>query len=903
MENEKQLVKKEYSLLEDEDTYIKEIKNGNINIHNIPKKALTYLICLEGVKRHGAFLRYVPEELMTPEICIEAIKSFEYSAKYIPEKMRSKAFYTTLFKECPKVFSQIPKKYLSDEIIQKALSYDGANLRYIDEKNRTKEICLMALERNPMALEFVPVRLKKEQLYVDMFERDYRVFTLLPDSLRTLDRCISALNRAFEYIQTGETKNVMAKEIAAVIPKKYQKKNEIIELERKTGARRFVTKLYDDEKKIFYIKEVLYFLEDTEKNYIEKTFKNFDDFYNYLNQNLQGTDLYNYNFEGINLNEYNIDGAYIKSDILVRYGLYDDEYYNETIEKHVEESADFDNEEIEMSLVKPENIIHDLVEVNSLNERNNKIYYISDIHLCHKLKKKFPVRATKREIFKYLVELIDKMLKTSNGSSWRECLFIGGDVSSSYEITKMFYRILRNKWHGSIIAILGNHEIWNMENEMNCNGLDEIVEKYRQFFNELRITLIQNEIVFDVGNKYIERFKAINEEELLKMQVEELRNLSIESRMIILGGIGFSGLNPIHNANLGLYRNTVSTLKEDKIETEKFTKIYNKVREIFEKDKVIVFTHTPKDNWSTEDYNKNWIYVSGHTHRNEFFCTTEKTVYSDNQIGYENTSIGLKFFEVENKADVLRYYEDGIYKITRAQYLKFYRGLNVGSIDFNVVEGIIYMLKRDSLYMFLYLNEKEKLYLLKGGQRIKLEIQNIEYYYERMLYFQKIINNAVGGYNSLLKHISNEIKAIGGTGTIHGCIVDIDFLNHIYVNPNDGKLSSYFALNMVDKYIYTSVGELLEKECPELYNNYIKLLKGSNEIKLLTGEKAELKELSNITYLKDTLMYSPSNQMKTIQYLTEMNVVRFWNDEIIDKFIAENEVKELTEEKEILKLK
>ena len=28
--------------------------------------------------------------------------------------------------------------------------------------------------------------------------------------------------------------------------------------------------------------------------------------------------------------------------------------------------------------------------------------------------------------------------------------------------------------------------------------------------------------------------------------------------------------------------------------------------------------------------------------------------------------------------------------------------------------------------------------------------------------------------------------------------------------------------------------------------------------------------MSNVTYLKDTLMYSPSNQMKTIQYLTEM---------------------------------
>ena len=30
-------------------------------------------------------------------------------------------------------------------------------------------------------------------------------------------------------------------------------------------------------------------------------------------------------------------------------------------------------------------------------------------------------------------------------------------------------------------------------------------------------------------------------------------------------------------------------------------------------------------------------------------------------------------------------------------------------------------------------------------------------------------------------------------------------------------------------------------------------------------------------------MYSPSRQMLTIQYLTELNVIRFWNDEIIDK--------------------
>jgi hypothetical protein len=45
----------------------------------------------------------------------------------------------------------------------------------------------------------------------------------------------------------------------------------------------------------------------------------------------------------------------------------------------------------------------------------------------------------------------------------------------------------------------------------------------------------------------------------------------------------------------------------------------------------------------------------------------------------------------------------------------------------------------------------------------------------------------------------------------------------------------------------------------------------------------QIQNVSITEFVPDTLMYSPSRQMLTIQYLTELNVIRFWSDEIIDK--------------------
>lgn len=78
----------------------------------------------------------------------------------------------------------------------------------------------------------------------------------------------------------------------------------------------------------------------------------------------------------------------------------------------------------------------------------------------------------------------------------------------------------------------------------------------------------------------------------------------------------------------------------------------------------------------------------------------------------------------------------------------------------------------------------------------------------------------MSSYTDALLEVSKVIKAIGGVGTIHGCIVNIDYYNHIYINPIDRKLTPYFAYDMEQKHVYKDLYTLLEDKKPILLSGY-----------------------------------------------------------------------------------
>ena len=168
---------------------------------------------------------------------------------------------------------------------------------------------------------------------------------------------------------------------------------------------------------------------------------------------------------------------------------------------------------------------------------------------------------------------------------------------------------------------------------------------------------------------------------------------------------------------------------------------------------------------------------------------------------------------MDDRYDCFTDYEDGVYEITAQEYEDFARGKNI-LMTFNRQVNVLHMLKRNGYYCFIHENKTGGLSILNGGSLKRLETTDVQYYYENMDNVIASINAPLAKYSAYQEKIAREIKKIGGSGRIHGCIVDIDFYNHVYVNPFDGTITGYWAENIINKLVYPDVPTLLEAECP-----------------------------------------------------------------------------------------
>ncbi len=492
-----------------------------------------------------------------------------------------------------------------------------------------------------------------------------------------------------------------------------------------------------------------------------------------------------------------------------------------------------------------------------------KISYVSDIHLMHRLEKCKSIY----DIEFTIKDIINNLLKDSS-----KILLIGGDVSSDFNFYKLFIselskKLKHNYTYLKVIFILGNHELWSFEN----NEMKDIINKYKNLILSNEMYFIHNNLLYIEENQ----LKEISEEEINALSYNEIRDRLKKSNLIISGGLAFSGYNNKFNANNGIYKYTINREQEIN-ETKRFENIYSKLTNCISDKNVIIFTHTPKRDWSnSEDYVKNWVYVSGHTHRNYFYDDGEYRIYSDNQLGYNYKTAFVKSFYIEYDYDIFSNYENGIYNITKEQYNDFYRGKNI-RMDYNR-DGEIFMLKKNGYYCFIRPSTRG-LSILNGGALKSLSINNINYYYDNMDSQIAINKKPLDKYTKYQKTVSNYIKKIGGLGTIHGSIIDIDFYNHIYVNPFDGTLTGYSALDIIDKYIYANIPSLLKANCPLLYENYQKLLGNSKSNALIIkGQSTEI--ILKPTYYPSTDIYQASRKIKKMQRLNNGILTVWYNND------------------------
>lgn len=546
--------------------------------------------------------------------------------------------------------------------------------------------------------------------------------------------------------------------------------------------------------------------------------------------------------------------------------------------------------------------------LNSEVSKTGSFYYISDIHLESQLALDgMTPDAIKGKIEEKVAELLDGVERGDDS-----ILLIAGDVADCEDTAKIFYTALRAQYRGTIVFTLGNHELWDgstyiWKTPRVKRSVDEIVASYKKLnldrYNEKKLYCLENEVLvfykdfpfpnsndFGIGGRTGGMPRGgicvIPEDLILKSSLEDLSEFLDESSVIILGGLGFCGLNQKYNADSGLFRNAI-TRNEEIERSERFRAVYDKVLLCAADKHVVVLTHTPISDWTTKAPQQGWVYVNGHTHKN-YLLRTESgiTVLSDNQVGYKPKSWHFNKFLLEKYYDPLEKLGNGLHSITHQQYMEFNLCKGI-SMEYFKRTGDVFVLKSQGIYMF-FLKDSNSLYMLRGGHKLNT-YHELDYYASHIDEYVNKINAAFKPYRDALKRISDEVKRFGGDGYIHGSIVDIDFFNHIYLSPYNGNILPYFAYDVTCPVDYKSVQELLKKSPhPPLDANGTPLLHHYKEL-LSNGEIVVLSPSSNRdelavvskSVLEPADIYSPSRVMRSIQYLMEQGVIRIWNDAIL----------------------
>lgn len=508
-----------------------------------------------------------------------------------------------------------------------------------------------------------------------------------------------------------------------------------------------------------------------------------------------------------------------------------------------------------------------------------RVHYISDLHLDMKLERSgiTDIDVAKEYLKQVASQIKESFLKNVNGNSWEfiNIVIICGDLSADINVNRYFLSCLRDLLPLiTILYIPGNHEFCGEGcSSTNLNG---ILAEYGSITDGRDLFFLQNSLfVFKNSNCMI-----LTEDDLKKLGLEELGEICKNRDVAVLGSAGFSAPESQYDVSSEMYKKAL-TLEEDFIQTETFRKLHEKVLSAIGGQNLIVATHIPIHGWIGHDKPGNTIYINGHTHINDIDSDDGYVDYHDNQVGYESEDYSLKCLDLIDREDSLCDLPDGIYAISAEDYRNFYRHRNV-YIEYDL--GPVTAVKRGGHYCFL-LHDKERYYLLRGGQKRRFEF-GPDYVYQHMAGYVKVADQASSEYSKQQKQISDMVTAFGGTGKVHGCIIDIDFFSHLYFNPIDFTITPYFAWSMVDKTPYPSIDELLKTHVPDLLDAWKKL--SSSEGFTLPAEVSIIIDPDGSLYM-DEHMYGRSALMKAFQYIESTDTIRVWNNELL-KNVGDNRI-------------
>ena len=192
-----------------------------------------------------------------------------------------------------------------------------------------------------------------------------------------------------------------------------------------------------------------------------------------------------------------------------------------------------------------------------------------------------------------------------------------------------------------------------------------------------------------------------------------------------------------------------------------------------------------------------------------------------------------------------------------------------------------YMIKHNGYYGFFLISPKGT-YICAGGRLKKIDKSfDLKRLNDEFLNMVGKYLYILFPYRSAQEKLFNAVKDFGGKGTIHGCIIDIDFCNHIMLNPIDGSISYYYSPEFGIIELYDDILTLLEKHNPELAVQYEEALQHANGQLMpqltYTGSNAIQKiDIKNS-------VYTISNRINQLQRLFDKKILRDWNNDLLSR--------------------
>ncbi len=183
--------------------------------------------------------------------------------------------------------------------------------------------------------------------------------------------------------------------------------------------------------------------------------------------------------------------------------------------------------------------------------------------------------------------------------------------------------------------------------------------------------------------------------------------------------------------------------------------------------------------------------------------------------------------------------------------------------------------------MFFALNYHSKFLILNGGAVKKADIQDLNYYYQNIEFYVTSTKKIFLKYNTYIEEISRHVISWGGIGRIHGSIIDIGYFTHLYVNPIDGKITPYFAYSINDKYVYSSLNNMLKEHEQYIYIGYKNMINSKFGSKSLVLFNDIVKKSNHIIHDTNTDIYKISNYIQKLQKINLDHVIRMWDDKIL----------------------